>query len=267
MYWAFEPGFWILLSLLVLGGLREFFLMLRAASLPHFPKTGMLLGSALTLASLAAAKFRGCAFALQVEVAVLALGVLAVFTRQMVRTAPQPLPAASIAYTVLGLAYVPFLATFSSKLLYLTPTNPDGRLSGHLYLLFLVIVTKFSDCGAYLAGSLFGRHLMIPHISPKKTWEGFAGALLLSLAGSVTLVRCFPKALALIPLPHAILLGLLLSLVAVIGDLAESIIKRSTGTKDSGHFLPGIGGAMDLIDSLLFTGPVFYFYLRFVLGA
>jgi len=129
----------------------------------------------------------------------------------------------------------------------------------------LIVVTKFSDMGAYLVGSVIGRHQMIPHISPKKTWEGFAGALGLSLLASLALFRLMPGHLSLLNWTHAIVLGLILGFAAVVGDLAESIIKRSTGVKDSGNFLPGIGGALDLVDSLLFTAPLLFFYLRLVI--
>ena len=107
---------------------------------------------------------------------------------------------------------------------------------------------------------------MIPHISPKKTWEGFFGALGLSLLASLGLLWLMPGHLSMLNWTHATLLGLLLGFAAVVGDLAESIIKRSTGVKDSGNFLPGIGGALDLIDSLLFTAPLLFFYLRLVIG-
>jgi phosphatidate cytidylyltransferase len=129
----------------------------------------------------------------------------------------------------------------------------------------LIVVTKFSDMGAYLVGSIIGRHQMIPHISPKKTWEGFCGALGLSLFASLALFRLMPGHLSMLNWTHAIVLGLILGFAAVVGDLAESIIKRSTGVKDSGNFLPGIGGALDLIDSLLFTAPLLFFYLRLVI--
>jgi phosphatidate cytidylyltransferase len=110
-----------------------------------------------------------------------------------------------------------------------------------------------------------GKHPMVPHISPKKTWEGFFGALGLSLLASLGLFSIMPGHLSYLNWTHAIVLGLLLGFAAVIGDLAESIVKRSTGVKDSGGFLPGIGGALDLIDSLLFTAPLLFFYLRLVI--
>ena len=105
---------------------------------------------------------------------------------------------------------------------------------------------------------------MMPHISPAKTWEGFFGSLVFGVAVSFLLVLLIPKQLAWFNFFHATILGLLIGLAAVVGDLGESIIKRSTGVKDSGALLPGIGGMLDLIDSLLFTAPLLFFYLRFL---
>ena len=96
-------------------------------------------------------------------------------------------------------------------------------------------MTKFSDMGAYLTGSVIGKHMMVPHISPKKTWEGFAGALFFSLLASCGLFELMPGHLSGLNWTHATVLGLLLGFAAVIGDLAESIVKRSTGVKDSGE--------------------------------
>ena len=106
---------------------------------------------------------------------------------------------------------------------------------------------------------------MSPHISEKKTWEGFSGALGFALLCSLGLFKLMPSHLSLFTWRDAIALGLLLGFAAVIGDLAESIVKRSTGVKDSGNLLPGIGGALDLIDSLLFTAPLLFFYMRLVI--
>ena len=104
---------------------------------------------------------------------------------------------------------------------------------------------------------------MIPRVSPKKTWEGFAGAILVPVLISWGLFSVMPEQLALLQSGvRAAAMGAGLALMAVVGDLAESVLKRATGAKDSGKFLPGIGGALDLVDSLLFTAPVFYFYLR-----
>src|SRR5205814_10240099 len=111
---------------------------------------------------------------------------------------------------------------------------------GQFYCLYLIAVTKFSDMGAYLTGSVIGRHPLIPHISPKKTWVGFFGAMGFSLLASLVLFKLMPGHLAALNWTHATILGVLLGFGAVIGDLAESAIKRSTGVKDSGRVLSGI---------------------------
>jgi phosphatidate cytidylyltransferase len=108
--------------------------------------------------------------------------------------------------------------------------------------------------------------MMTPHISAKKTWEGFFGALVFALLCSLILFKLMPGHLSALTWTHATILGLLLGFGAIVGDLAESIIKRSTDVKDSGNLLPGIGGALDLLDSLLFTAPLLFFYLRLVIA-
>mgnify|MGYP000450384696 FL=1 len=120
--------------------------------------------------------------------------------------------------------------------------------------------------GAYIVGSMMGRHKMILHVSPGKTWEGFGGALLFSQIAACGLYALFPEYLSFFKSwGHVIFLGVLLSVLAVIGDLAESVLKRAINAKDSGKMLPGIGGSLDLIDSICFTAPALYFYLEWVL--
>ena len=106
---------------------------------------------------------------------------------------------------------------------------------------------------------------MIPRISPGKTWEGFVGAIAISTAASVAFAHCFGAKMAGMNLKHAVILGIILSVTAVIGDLIESLFKREAGVKDSGKFFPGIGGILDLLDSLLFNAPIMYLYLRHIL--
>jgi phosphatidate cytidylyltransferase len=135
---------------------------------------------------------------------------------------------------------------------------------GIYLLLFCIMVTKFSDMGAYAVGSLMGRHKMIPHISPAKSWEGLAGAFLGGGAAACILMAWVPGQLAPLTWGTALLIAPVLVLCAVSGDLAESVMKRCVAIKDSGHTLPGIGGVLDLTDSLLFTAPVLYAYLRYL---
>jgi phosphatidate cytidylyltransferase len=199
------------------------------------------------------------------EVAVMLFFLLTMFARQMFARLREDEPLQTMSYTLFGLLYVIWLFNFMTKIVYILPRSDTGAVTGQFYCLFLIAVTKFSDMGAYLTGMAFGRHLLIPHISPKKTWEGLFGALAFSLLASVSLFKLMPGRLVGLTWAHAVVLGLLLGAAAVIGDLAESIVKRSAGVKDSGGLLPGIGGALDLIDSLLFTGPLLFFYLRLVL--
>ena len=105
---------------------------------------------------------------------------------------------------------------------------------------------------------------MIPHISPGKTWEGFLfGCLTFAVGGGAIFYQIFQEKMLHLSWSDVLLLGLILAPIAAVGDLAESIIKRSLKAKDSGSILPGIGGILDLIDSVLFTAPILYLYLYF----
>jgi phosphatidate cytidylyltransferase len=262
---GYEILFWFLISLFGLIALWEFYRMLDHAALPNFKITGLICGAILLAGSFHYFSTVGPAESYDFELAVLLFFVLTVFTRQMFARLRDDEPLRTMAYTLFGLLYVLWLFNFITKILYLTPRGVDGIVTGQFYVLYLIAVTKFSDMGAYLTGSAIGRHLMSPHISAKKTWEGFFGALVFALLCSLALFKIMPRQLSMLTWTHATVLGLLCGFAAIIGDLAESIIKRSTGVKDSGNLLPGIGGALDLIDSLLFTAPLLFFYLRLVI--
>ena len=262
---GYELAFQLLSSMFGLVALWEFYRMLDHKGLPNFKVTGMICGVLMLAGSFYYFRKMGPAGSYDFEVAVLLFFLLTVFGRQMFARLREDEPLQTMAYTLFGLLYVLWLFNFITKIVYLLPRSDTGAVTGQFYCLYLIVVTKFSDMGAYLVGSAVGRHQMIPHISPKKTWEGFFGALGLSLLASLALFALMPGHLSMLTWTHATLLGLLLGFAAVIGDLAESIIKRSTGVKDSGNFLPGIGGALDLIDSLLFTAPLLFFYLRLVI--
>lgn len=263
---GYELAFQLLTSMFGLVALWEFYRMLDHKRLPNFKVTGMICGGLMLAGSFYYFAKMGPAGSYDFEVAAMLFFLLTVFTRQMFTRLREDEPLQTMAYTLFGLLYVLWLFNFITKIVYLLPRSSTGAVTGQFYCLYLIVVTKFSDMGAYLVGSAVGRHQMIPHISPKKTWEGFFGALGLSLVASLGLFWLMPGHLSMLNWTHATLLGLLLGFAAVIGDLAESIIKRSTGVKDSGNFLPGIGGALDLIDSLLFTAPLLFFYLRLVIG-
>lgn len=168
----------------------------------------------------------------------------------------------AISTTLFGLMYVPWLLNFITKINYF-PVLPPG--DGTFFVLYFILVTKFSDMGAYAVGTLVGRHKMIPRISPGKTWEGFGGAIVVSTAASVVFVHLARAHMPGMNTLHAVALGIILSSSAVVGDLIESLFKREAGLKDSGRLFPGIGGILDLLDSLLFNAPLMYLYLRHVL--
>ncbi len=261
-----EPGFVLLISGLGLVGLWEYYTMLDAKKQPNFKMFGMLCGALLLGGSFFFLGSRGATpdSIYDFEIGTLLLFLLVVFARQMFVRVEELVPLETMAFTLFGLFYVPWPFSFVAKIVYLTP-RIEGHVTGHWYVLFLVLVTKFSDMGAYLTGSLIGKHPLVPHISPKKTWEGFFGALAFSVGGGCGLLALLPDKLHYLRQADAVVLGLVLGFAAIVGDLAESLLKRSCGAKDSGKFLPGIGGALDLIDSILFTAPMMFFYLRFAI--
>ena len=262
---GYELAFFALIGTVGMIALWEFYGMLDHRGLPNFKITAMICGAAMLVGSFYYFSHYGPARSYDYEMAVLLFFLLTVITRQMFDGLRDDAPLRTMAYTLFGLLYVLWLYNFITKIVYVTPRTPSGAVTGQFYVFYCIAITKFSDMGAYLTGSLIGRHPLVPHISPKKTWEGFFGALAFSLLASVGLFKLIPTQLSVLTLAHSIVLGLLLGFAAVIGDLAESIIKRSTGVKDSGNMLPGIGGALDLVDSLLFTAPLLFFYLRLVI--
>jgi phosphatidate cytidylyltransferase len=161
---------------------------------------------------------------------------------------------------LLAYVYVPVLfGCFFFRLLFLPETG--GPVPGAWLILLMIAAAKFTDMGAYITGSLIGKNKMAPHLSPAKTWEGFFGALVFAQLAAWSVWTFSGETLAWIPPLHVAVLALLIGLVAIAGDLAESILKRSLEVKDSGNLMPGIGGILDLIDSLCFAAPVTYFYL------
>ena len=170
-----------------------------------------------------------------------------------------PITLQRIFSTVFGVIYTAVLFGFALRIVYFkSGSTPPG---GVLLMLFLVMVTKFGDAGAYAFGVLLGKHKMIPRISPAKSWEGLVGAFVGSFVTAIIVLTCFPGQLQPLDWTHGLILAPILCCAGVAGDLAESVLKRCFVIKDSGHALPGIGGILDLTDSLLFAAPVFYFYL------
>jgi phosphatidate cytidylyltransferase len=158
------------------------------------------------------------------------------------------LPSSAIA--VLGTTYVGML---TGSLIRLRNDFPEGSK----LVFFLLLVVWLGDSGAYYVGKTFGKHKLSPRISPKKTVEGLIGGIAASMITAVVIHFTFFEKF---PLHHAIIAGAILSVAGVIGDLAESMWKRSADVKDSGTLLPGHGGFLDRFDSILFTAPILYCY-------
>ncbi|MFH1594381.1 MAG: phosphatidate cytidylyltransferase [Candidatus Omnitrophota bacterium] len=156
----------------------------------------------------------------------------------------------SIALTLFALFYISWFLSFFIKIKYLN--------EGASLVSFLIIVTKTGDIGAYFIGKRFGKRPLIPRISPRKTKEGALGGL----ASSVMAAVLCQSLVAGFGFFHIILSGFLLGIIGQVGDLAESLFKRDFEVKDSSRALPGLGGILDVIDSLLFTTPIFYFYIK-----
>jgi len=168
---------------------------------------------------------------------------------------------ATIAGTIFIVAYIGLLGSFMVQMRWL-----DGRGSGLLPLIYLISCVKGADTGAYLVGRSFGRHKLCPWISPNKTVEGAIGGLLFSVAASLLISRYAQFNLelpGLDPWP-ALLYGLLIGVVGQLGDLVESVIKRDCERKDASTVVPGFGGVLDVLDSLIFAGPVAYLFWLWV---
>lgn len=163
--------------------------------------------------------------------------------------------------SVFTLVYVPFLGSFVALLL-----AEGGRIGGGLDddgvagIVTFILVTIASDIGGYVAGVLFGKHPMAPIISPKKSWEGFAGSLVFTVAGGWALVVCLLDGDWWV----GVCLGLIAVVMATLGDLCESVMKRDLGIKDMSQVIPGHGGLMDRLDSLLATIAPIWLLLHYL---
>ena len=261
---------WALLILISALAQAELYGLFSARGIPVFRVVGLLCGTALITATFftISADPADMARAYQWEQLVLMGSLIAVFVRQF----PQKhndRPVATIACTLLGVWYVPYLLNFFSRLALSWDAGAGAaRLSatGRTAILYLIVIVKLSDVGAYCIGRLFGRHKLFPRVSPGKTWEGLFGGLAAAIAASLVFQVWCGGALGDVEFGRrdAVLLGLLLAIVGVVGDMFESLLKRAAGAKDSGSFIPGMGGLLDVLDSLLFGAPVLYVYLRFL---
>ncbi len=181
---------------------------------------------------------------------VISAGTMALFIITIAKKSGVQSGLENAAYTLVGVFFVAWLLAHLVLL--------HGMEDGRFYILFLLIVVWLSDTAAYYVGKNAGRHKLAPEISPGKTVEGAAaglgGAILGAFIAKWWFLRQFSAG-------EVFFLGVLLGVMGQLGDLSESVIKRSAGAKDSGNLIPGHGGLLDRLDSLLFSAPVLYYYV------
>ncbi len=237
----------LVVILFIAGGLYEFFCMLEKKEVVNYKYFGMGMGIIIPLSIMFRFELtKGWEF-LFIILAFLFL-ILMQFKRRQHSGA-----IIGISTTIFGVIYISWFFSFLIKIRYL-----DGGLG---YLAALLLITKSCDVGAYLIGSRFGKIPLIPRISPHKTVEGALGGVLFSILAALV---CKP--LLNFNYFHLAAIGIAISILAQLGDLSESLVKRDCQVKDSGNIFPGMGGVLDQIDSLLFTAPVFYFYMSVILS-
>ena len=169
----------------------------------------------------------------------------------------------SIATNIMGVVFVVVPLSLILSIVY--PDSIGFSGDGRVWLAYLLVVTKITDIGGYFIGKMWGKNKLAPHLSPKKTIEGAVGGLVLSTCASVLFyfVGWIPGFFFDLTLPQSISLGFLLGIVGQFGDLAESLFKRDAQIKDS-NAIPGLGGILDMFDSLIFTTPALFLFMKII---
>jgi len=252
-----EPLFIVLAAGAMLFGLNEFYVLARKKDMKPDVAAGFLGGAALFTIFCFATPPTPTQARLDVQMIVLVLLALTVgaLVAATLRGAPFDKMIASSGATILGVLYVVFLGGHLVAL----RVGFEQPLSAHL-LSFFFLVLMGSDTGAYYVGKAIGKHKLAPTISPGKTWEGVVGGVVAGLALAAVAHFWFFKEL---PLKWVLPLAAVMTLFGILGDLTESALKRSAGAKDAAKLLPGHGGALDRLDSLLFNAPLIYYFAHF----
>ncbi len=228
--------------LFIVGGLYEYFAMLEKKGICIYKYFGIGIGTIIPLSIMF--KFEPTK---SWELLFIVLALFFLILMQFKRRDSSGV-IVDISTTLFGILYVSWFFSFIIKIRYL----PQGLG----YLAALLLITKLGDIGAYLIGSRWGKRLLIPRISPKKTIEGSLGGLFFSILGGLACKSFLP-----FDYLQLVIISAGLGILGQLGDLSESLLKRDCQVKDSGTIFPGMGGILDEIDSLLFTAPVFYFIL------
>ena len=245
IYFGTPFHFFLLLEFAIFIGLYEFYRMIEKGGLGCYKWAGIILGILLS-----AAIFKGAYINLVIASSVIILFIIRIFEGN---TSDNTF--SYVSNTIFGIVYVSFLMS------YLGVIRASGD-NGRELIFFVLLITWMGDTTAYYGGKGFGKHKLAPAISPKKTVEGAIIGLIGSIVGAIIAKSWFLD----ISILNAIAAGILIGVFGQFGDLSESIIKRNLQVKDSGGIIPGHGGILDRVDSLLFSAPVFYYYYSFIIS-
>lgn len=255
-FW-FRDAVWLFVALAAFAmaaGLFEFYSLTKKLELKADAAVGYLGGAALFIGFV----FDAPAKAPELLLLTLALFVVILLVTQTFRFQKDfSKMLTGVGVTLLGVIYVAFLGGFlvAMRVGFENGVGLSTKLLGYFF-----VVVFMSDTGAYYAGRALGKHKLAPSISPGKTVEGLIGGLFAAAAGAAIATATFFHEL---PFQFSIPLAVLLAVVGVLGDLAESAMKRGAGAKDAASILPGHGGFLDRLDSLLFGAPILYYFARF----
>ncbi|HXV14039.1 MAG TPA: phosphatidate cytidylyltransferase [Candidatus Krumholzibacteria bacterium] len=246
-------AFLALIDLVIVLGMLEFYAMMRAKGM--HPYRGIGVASGITLSTYIF--FRSGQYANFVFTFILIALMGLELARKDNRRA-----AYHVSTTIFGVIYVAYLSSHFVLLRELPNAVGVPYSQGASFVFLVVAVTWASDTGAYTIGSLFGSHTLLPRVSRHKTWEGALGGVLFgAVAGWISSVSFAGYLKAW----EGVVIGILSSLVGLLGDLFESMLKRDADIKDTSNLIPGHGGVLDRFDSLLFTAPLIYYFLKFVI--
>ncbi|UCF04412.1 MAG: phosphatidate cytidylyltransferase [bacterium] len=250
---ARRGGFYYLalIDIMILIGLWEFYRMMEAKGLRPYKTIGILSGLALSWYVF----FQQGIYA-NFFLSVIFLGVMAL---ELVRR-EKGLAVYHISVTIFGVFYVAWLGSHLVLLRELPHLKGLDYSIGFSFVLVVFVLTWCYDTGAYMVGTLIGRHKILPSVSPAKSWEGVCGGIMFSIAGIMLTRYWLAQYLTIL---QAVGLAVIASIVGQLGDFVESMIKRDVRIKNSSDAIPGHGGVLDRFDSLLFTSPLIYYFFKY----
>ena len=253
---AFKPLFTLAIGATICVAMWELYQIFKAKGLQPATKAGISFGALYTIAVSLSTQYR---FAEMLPEFILLIALLSCFLYYFTRGQS---PLQNLSATVFSLAYLAVPLSCMIRIAYFF--DPHSIDDGRWWLLYLLVVTKMTDTGGFFIGKNFGKEKLAPYISPKKTIEGALGGFFAAILSSMAikfLASIFDPSAFNLTFWQSIWLGAGIGLCAQIGDLSESLLKRDGGIKDSNQ-MPGLGGMLDIVDSLVFSTPLVYIFLK-----